>query len=64
MEYILEKLNSYYVKYEKVTNDTIRVYGNFDGFSVVRQAYDGWVEVDGRLKDYEDFEEWIVLICQ
>lgn len=63
MEYILGKLIDYHVKYEKITNNTIRVYGNFVGFSVVREAYEGWVEVDGRLIDYDDFDKWIYSIC-
>lgn len=62
MEYILGRLISYNVKYEKVTNKSLRVYGNFKGFSVVREADDGWVEVDGKLIDYEDFENWIYSI--
>lgn len=60
MAYILEKLISWYVKFEKVDNLTVRVYGNFDGFSVVRESkQENYVEVDGRLMDYEDFENWI-----
>ncbi len=62
MEYILGRLISYNVKYEKVANSSLRVYGNFRGFSVVRKAYDGWVEVDGRLMNYEDFDNWIYSI--
>lgn len=60
MAYILEKLISWYVKFEKVDNLTVRVYGKFDGFSVVRESkQENYVEVDGRLMDYEDFENWI-----
>ncbi len=62
MEYILGRLVSYNVKYEKITNKSLRVYGNFKGFSVVREAHDGWVEVDGKLMDYEDFDNWIYSI--
>lgn len=62
MEYILGRLISYGIKYEKVTDNTLRVYGNFKGFSVVREANDGWVEVDGRLQDYEDFDNWLYSI--
>ena len=58
MDYILGRLISYGIKYEKVTDNTLRVYGNFKGFSVVREANDGWVEVDGKLQDYEDFDNW------
>lgn len=59
MDYILGRLISWNVRYEKVTNKSINVYGNFDGFSVIREASDGWIEVDGKLIDYEDFEEWL-----
>lgn len=59
MEYILGRIISWSVEYEKVTNKCIRVYGNFDGFSVIRENSDGWIEVDGRLMDYEDFEDWL-----
>lgn len=59
MAYILGKLISWNVKFEKVDNLTVRVYGNFDGFSVVRESKQENVEVDGRLMDYEDFENWI-----
>lgn len=62
MEYILGRLISYGIKYEKVTDSTLRVYGNFKGFSVVREANEGWVEVDGRLQDYEDFDNWLYSI--
>ena len=62
MEYILGRLISYGIKYEKVTDNTLRVYGNFKGFSVVRETNDGWVEVDGKLKDYEDFDNWLYSI--
>lgn len=62
MDYILGRLISYGIKYEKVTDNTLRVYGNFKGFSVVREANDGWVEVDGKLQDYEDFDNWLYSI--
>ena len=62
MDYILGRLVSYGIKYEKVSNNTLRVYGNFKGFSVVRENSDGWVEVDGRLQDYEDFDNWLYFI--
>lgn len=32
MEYILGRIISWNVKYEKVSNNCIRIYGNFDGF--------------------------------
>ena len=60
MAYILERLISWNVKFEKVDNRCVRVYGNFDGFYVVRECkQDNYIEVDGRLMDYEDFENWI-----
>lgn len=62
MAYILGRLISWNVKFEKVDNLTVIVYGNFnfDGFSVVRESkQENYVEVDGRLMDYEDFENWI-----
>ena len=62
MEYILGRLISYGIKYEKVTEKALRVFGNFKGFSSVREAYEGWVEVDGKLMDYEDFESWLYSI--
>lgn len=63
MAYILGRLISWNVKFEKVDSLTVRVYGNFDGFSVVRECkQDNYIEVDGRLMDYEDFEDWIYSI--
>ena len=60
MAYILGRLISWNVKFEKVDNRCVRVYGNFDGFSVVRECKQyNYIEVDGRLMDYEDFENWI-----
>lgn len=56
---ILSLFESYYIDYEKTDERTFRVYGSFDGFSVVRTACVGWVEVDGRLMDMEDFEDWL-----
>lgn len=62
MEYILGRIISWNVEYEKVTNKCIRVYRNFDGFSVIRETSDGWIDVDGELMDYEDFEDWLYRI--
>lgn len=60
MAYILGRLISRNVKFEKVDNRCVKVYGNFDGFSVVRECkQDNYIEVDGRLMDYDDFENWI-----
>lgn len=53
------------VKFEKVDSKCVRVYGNYDGFSVVRESeQENYVEVDGRLMDYEDFEDWLYGIKQ
>ena len=62
MEYILGRIISWNIEYEKVTDKSINVYGNFDGFSVIREGSDGWIEVDGKLVDYEDFEDWLYSI--
>lgn len=64
MAYILGRLISWNVKFEKVDNKCVRVYGkNFDGFSVVRESeQENYVEVDGKLMDYEDFEDWLYSI--
>lgn len=61
MAYILGRLISWNVKFEKVDNVTVRVYGPFDTFSIVREsAQENYVEVDGQNMDYEDFENWII----
>lgn len=63
MEYILDKLSKYKIKYEMVNNQCLRVYGNFDGYSVIRVPEGkNTVEIDGRLNDYDDFENWLVEI--
>lgn len=60
MTYILERLISWNIKFEKVDSKCVRVYGNYDGFSVVRESKEeNYVEVDGRLMDYEEFEDWL-----
>ena len=65
MAYILGRLISWNVKFKKVDSLTVRVYGNFDGFSVVRESeQENYIEVDGRLIDYEDFEDWLYVIKQ
>jgi len=61
MEYILDKLSKYKIKYEMVNNQCLRVYGNFDGYSVIRVP-ENTVEIDGCLNDYDDFENWLVEI--
>lgn len=41
------------------------MYGNYDGFSVVRESeQENYVEVDGRLMTYENFEDWLYSIKQ
>ena len=63
MVYILGRLISWNIKFEKADNKCVRVYGNFDGFSVVRESeQENYVEVDGKLMDYEDFEDWLYSI--
>lgn len=48
MTYILKRLISWNVKFEKVDSKCVRVYGNYDGFSVVRESeQENYVEVDG-----------------
>ena len=65
MTYILERLISWNVKFEKVDSKCVRVYGNYDGFSVVRESeQENYVEVDGRLMTYESFENWLYSIKQ
>ena len=65
MAYILGRLISWNIKFEKVDSKCVRVYGNFDGFSVVRESeQENYIEVDGRLIDYEDFEDWLYVIKQ
>ena len=65
MAYILGRLLSWNIKFEKVDSKCVRVYGNFDGFSVVRESeQENYIEVDGRLIDYEDFEDWLYVIKQ
>lgn len=64
MEYILGRLTSYGIKFDKVDYQTLRVYGNFEGYSVVRYAaiYGNNIEVDGKLYDEEEFENWLYSI--
>ena len=65
MTYILERLISWNVKFEKVDSKCVRAYGNYDGFSVVRESeQENYVEVDGRLMTYENFEDWLYSIKQ
>lgn len=65
MEYILGKLNSWNINFEKFNSHCVRVYGNFDGFSVVRESeQENYVEVNGKLMTYEDFENWLYYIKQ
>lgn len=64
MTYILGRLISYGIKFEKIDYQTLRVYGKFEGYSVVRYAaiYGNNIEVDGRLFNEEEFENWLYSI--
>mgnify|MGYP007097164187 CR=1 FL=1 len=63
MAYILERLTLWNVKFEKHDNHSVNVYGNFEGYSVVRDSKEkNYIEVDGKLITYEDFEDWLYLI--
>ena len=65
MQHIIDKLQKLHINYENISEDELRIYGNFRGFSVIRKAYDAgndWIEVDGRLMDMEDFENWMYSI--
>ena len=65
MQHIIDKLQKLHINYESISEYELRVYGNFKGFSVIRKAYDAgndWIEVDGRLMDMEDFENWLYSI--
>ena len=66
MEYILGRLISYGIKYEKVDYQTLRVYGNFGGYSIVRYAaiFGNNIEVNGKLYNEEDFENWLIAIIR
>ena len=65
MQHIIDKLQELHINYENISEDESRIYGNFRGFSVIRKAHDAgndWIEVDGRLMDMEDFENWLYSI--
>lgn len=65
MEKILGRLLLWNINFEKVDSRCVRVYGNFDGFSVVRESeQENYIEVDGNLMDYEEFERWLYTIKQ
>ena len=67
MQHIIDKLQKLHIDYENISEDALRIYGNFRGFSVIRKAYDAgndWIEVDGRLMDMEDFESWLYSITE
>lgn len=61
MKYIFSRLAQYGVKYEQVDYQTLRVYGNFEGYSVIRYAviYGDCIEADGKLLNKEEFEDWL-----
>lgn len=62
MDYILGRVCTYKVDYERMDNRTIIVIGSPIGLSIVREAHDGWVEVDGKLMKYEEFDNWLCSI--
>ena len=63
MNYILQKLRSYNIRFEIVNNKCIRVYGNFNGYFVIRESNQkDYIEVDGKLITYNDFDEWLYQI--
>lgn len=63
MNYILQKLRSYNIRFEIVNNKYIRVYGNFNGYSVIKESNQkDYIEVDGKLITYNDFDEWLYQI--
>ena len=57
--YILEAFKNFNTRYETVSDDCFRVYGNYEGYSVVRHDRENNIIVDGRIKDKEDFENWL-----
>ena len=61
MSRIWERLGAYFLRCESISRTNIRVFcGGGDSFSVVRgTTQPGFVEVDRRLMDYEDFETWL-----
>lgn len=63
MNYILQKLRSYSIRFEIVNDKCIRVYGNFNGYSVIRESNQkDYIEVDGKLITYNDFDKWLYQI--
>lgn len=62
MDYILGRIRTYRVDYEIMDNKAIIVFGCPIGLSIVKEAYDGWVEVDGKLMKYEEFDNWLCSI--
>lgn len=63
MNYILRKLRSCNIRFEIVNNKCIRVYENFNGYSVIRESNQkDYIEVDGKLITYNDFDEWLYQI--
>ena len=58
-----DALDAFEKAYSKAALQTCLLYtscGGGDSFSVVRgTTQPGFVEVDGRLMDYEDFEAWL-----
>jgi len=61
MDYILKMLKQYKIKVDFVIENSLRVYGNFKGFSTLRYS-ENQIIVDGRCTDKEEFENWLYLI--
>ena len=57
--YLLDKFTEYHMKFEKIgETDTFRVYMSDGSFSSVRIT-NNQIELDGRITDESDFEEWL-----
>lgn len=61
MNDILDMLQHYGIRFDRISDSTVRVYGNFRGYSVVRESEYG-IEVDGRIQDKDEFEDWLYSI--
>lgn len=57
--YLLDKFAEYHKKFEKIgETDTFRVFTSDGSFSSVRIT-NNQIELDGRITDESDFEEWL-----
>lgn len=66
METIFKLLDKWKIRYSYEYN-FVRVYGNFDGYSIVRANADdpyNPIEIDGKIHSIEEFEDWLYLIKQ